>query len=240
MAFDWHRPSLFSIILTLVGLAFFLVLGFWQIDRAHQKERLFAAFAGAQSSPTLHLSEARHAARTAVRYPHIAVRGRYDTEHTYLLDNQFRDGHVGVIAYAVFEPADGSTPLLVARGFLARSGEAQSPHMPPLPDGDQDLHGLYTPPPGSGLRLGNALPDQHDWPKTTLYIDTGEIGRDIGRSPDTRILLLDPETDSGFVREWKPQVFPPARHYGYAMTWFSFALLSVGLFVGMHWRRRRT
>ena len=239
MAFVWHRPSLFSIILTLVGLAFFLTLGFWQIDRGQQKERLFAAFAGAQHAPAVHLSDARKITDDTLRYPHVEVRGRFDTRYAYLLDNQFRDGHVGMIAYALFEPVDGSTPLLVARGFTVRGDSAKQIQIPPVPAGEQNIHGLYTPPPGSGLRLGNALPDQHEWPKTTLYIDTGEIGQDIGRSLDTRILLLDPEPDSGFIRKWTPQVFPPARHYAYALTWFSFALLSVGLFIGLHWRRRR-
>lgn len=234
----WHSPSLFAIILALAGLAFFLTLGFWQIDRAHAKERLFAAFVDAQAAPAISLAEARRDMRDGRRYPHVAITGHYDAAHGYVLDNRFRDGRIGAIAYAVFVPTDGSTPLLVARGFLPRDRDQQLPRIPPPPAGEQQATGLYAPPPGSGLRLGNALPDQHVWPKITLYIDTAEIGADIGRTLDDRVLMLDPVVGSAFIREWQPQVFPPARHYGYAFTWFAFALLTIGLFVGMHWRRR--
>jgi cytochrome oxidase assembly protein ShyY1 len=234
----WHRPSWFAILLAAVGLAFFLGLGSWQIDRAHQKERLFAAFAGAKDAPAMSLADARRTPAAASRYPRVEVTGHYDATHGYLLDNRFHAGRIGVLAFAVFEPTDGSTPLLVARGWLGRDRDGQMPRVPPIPQGEQHLRGLYAPPPGSGLRLGNALPDQSAWPKVVLYVDPAEIGADIGRTLDDRVLLLDAEAPSAFVRDWRPQVFPPARHYGYAFTWFAFALLTVGLFVGLHWRRR--
>lgn len=239
VARTWQRPSWSAIALAGFGLVFFLALGFWQVGRAQQKERLFAAFAGARDAPLVSLAGAR-ASRTPDRHPHVAVRGHYDPVHGYVLENRFHAGRVGAIAFAVFEPTDGSMPLLVARGWLAADRDGRVPRIPPLPGGERQLQGLYAPPPGSGLRLGNALPDQAAWPKTTLYIDPAEIGADIGRSLDERVLLLDPDPSSGFVRDWRPRVFPPERHYGYAFTWFSFALLTVGLFVGLHWRRRDT
>jgi cytochrome oxidase assembly protein ShyY1 len=238
VARTWRRPSWAAVVLACAGLVFFLGLGCWQVDRAHQKERLFAAFAGAHDAPPIPLAEARRVHVADERHPHVGVTGHYDARHGYLLDNQFRGRRVGIVAYAPFLPADGSQPLLVARGWLAREPDGKMPRVPPVPRGEQYLRGLYAPPPGSGLRLGNALPNQPGWPKTVLYIDTGEVGADMGRTLDERILQLDPDASSAFVRDWRPQVFPPARHYGYAFTWFAFALLTVGLFVGMHWRRR--
>ena len=68
----------------------------------------------------------------------------------------------------------------------------------------------------------------------------GEIGADTGRRLDAKILLLAPEPGSGFVREWRPNVFPPERHRAYALTWFALAAVVVGVFIGMHWRKDST
>ena len=233
----WHRPRAFAVLLTLFGLAFFGALGFWQLDRAAQKERLFAAFAGAASQPPVTLEAARRM-QASPRYPLVSVRGHYDAAHTYYLVDRTHDGKVGTIAYAIFEPADGSTPLLVDRGFVADDAHGHAANIPPPPDGELELSALYAPTPGSGLRMGgNALPRQKTWPKESIYLDVGEIAADSGRSLDAKILKLAPDPTSGFVREWRPDVFPPERHRGYAFTWFTLAAIVAGVFVGMHWRK---
>ena len=228
---------MFAVLLTLFGVAAFVTLGTWQLDRAAQKERLFAAFAGAGSQTPVALDEARRT-RDSQRYPLVSVRGRYDPKHAYVLDDQTHDGKVGSVAYAIFEPADGSAPLLADRGFVARDARGQRPTIPPAPEGEQQILALYAPPPGSGLRLGgNALPRQSTWPKSSIYLDVGEIAADAGRSLDPKVLLLAPEQGSGFIREWRPDVFPPERHRGYAFTWFTLAAVVVIVFVTMHWRK---
>ena len=224
-------------LLTLFGLGFFSTLGFWQLDRAAEKERLFAAFADAAAQTPVTLEAARRM-ETTPRYPLVDVRGRYDTTHAYYLVDRTHDGKVGTIAYAIFEPADGSTPLLVDRGFVADDARGHSANIPPPPAGEQLLSALYAPPPGSGLRMGgNALPRQTTWPKESIYLDVSEIAADAGRPLDAKILLLAPDPASGFVREWRPDVFPPERHRGYAFTWFTLAAIVAGVFVGMHWRK---
>lgn len=228
---------MFAVLLTLFGLGFFGTLGFWQLDRAAQKERLFAAFAGAASQPPVTLEAARRM-EASPRYPLVSVRGRYDSAHTYYLVDRTHDGKVGTIAYAIFEPADASTPLLVDRGFVADDAHGHAVNIPPLPGGELELSALYAPAPGSGLRMGgNALPRQNNWPKESIYIDVSEIAADAGRSLDAKILLLAPDPASGFVREWRPDVFPPERHRGYAFTWLTLAAIVAGVFVGMHWRK---
>lgn len=233
----WHRPRVFAVVLTAFGVAVFATLGIWQVNRAAEKERLFAAFAGADTAPTVTLEAARHAVDSS-RFPRVTLRGHYDQEHSYVLVDQTHDGQVGSVAYAIFEPADGSSPLLANRGFVASKARGVDSDVPPVPDGELELSGIYAPPPGSGLHLGgNPLPRQKTWPKQSIYLDIGEIAADVGRNLDQKVLLLDPEQGSGFVREWRPNVFPPERHRAYAFTWFTLAAVVVIVFVGMHWRK---
>lgn len=237
MARRWHRPRWFAILLTLAGIAFFVRLGVWQVDRAHQKERLFAAFAGVAEQVPVSLDQARRE-RDSSRYPLVQVHGHYDSAHTYVLDNQQRDGHAGVMVFDVFEPSDGSTPLLANQGFLGRDARGERPPTPAPPAGAQTVLALYAPAPSSGLRMGgNALPAQMKWPKTSIYIDIDEIAGDLGRHLDPRVLLLMPTAGSAFVREWRPDVFPPERHFAYAFTWFTFAGVAIVMFVILHWRK---
>lgn len=242
MADRWHRPRAVAIVLTLAGVAAFVLLGSWQLRRAHEKEVLFAAWAHAEEQVPITLAQARRDAN-ATRWPLVEVDGTYDSAHAYVLDDQVRDGRAGVMLFEVFVPSAGGDALLVNRGFLSRGARGDSPQPPPIPQGTQRLRALYAPPPGSGIRLGgNALPRQGGWPKTTIYVDLGEIAADLGRKLDPRVLLqvsTDAE-DRGFVRSWKPEVFPPERHYGYAFTWFTFAAVVVITFAILHRRKRNT
>ena len=234
----WHSPSWFAWLLLAAGLALFLNLARWQLGRAAEKEQLLASFAAAAASATVDLA-GLPADLAAETYPHVRVRGRYVPERSYLLDEQTREGRVARMAIAVFEPAGGSGRLLVNRGwFEARPGMTPAP-LPPLPDGETVLTGIYAPPPGGGLRVGgNALAQQTTWPKLTLFLDLDAIRADLGGAAvRPRLLLLDPDAASGLVRAWTPAVMPPAKHRGYAFQWFSFALAAIVIFVVLHWRK---
>lgn len=233
----WRRPSLLAMALLVVGVAAFVWLGFWQLRRADEKQRLFDAFSLAESAAPVSLSEARRD-ETPQLYPRVSVSGRYDSPHVYLLDNQTREGRVGVIVWMLFQPSEGGPSLLVDRGFLVQTDAASKPAIPALADESATLTGLYAPPPGIGLRLGgDALPGQASWPKTTIRIDRDEIARDSGRTLDTRVLLLDADPASGFERHWTPEVMVPDKHRAYALQWFSFAIAALVIFVVLHRRR---
>ena len=226
-----------ALALLVSGLLAFTFLGYWQLDRAAEKRQLLEAYSSAAERPAMTLAQAREQAGSGT-FPRIEVMGRYDPMHTYLLDDQVRNGKQGRFAFAVFVPDDGALPLLVNRGFLAHRSDGSMSALPGLPDGSVTLEGLYGTAPGIGLRMGgNSLPRQASWPKASIYIDTVEIGEDLGRAIDTGVLLLDPEPDSIFLRQWTPQIIPPEKHLGYAFQWFCFALASLVIFIVLHWRR---
>jgi len=235
----WHAPGVPAVLLALVGIALFLALGSWQVRRAHEKEALFAAFEAAASQTPVPLERARGQAN-ATSWPLVEISGTFDADRAYVLDDQVRGGKAGILLFDVFSPGAGGVSLLVNRGFLARDARGALPVIPAPPSGVRTLRALYAPPPGSGLRMGgDALPRQANWPKTTIYLDVAEVSADLGRALDPRVLLETDNDDAaaGFVREWRPEVFPPARHYAYAFTWFAFCGVVLATFIGLHWKK---
>ncbi len=231
-----RRPSWFAVLLTLAGMALFVRLGVWQLDRAQQKEQWLRRFATASSAPARDFAEVAGTVR-GFHWPHVRVAGHFLLHRVYYLDDQTYHGMAGVQVYAPFKVSGHARLLLVDMGWLPRHG-GDSPaaiSMPPLPAGQVTLHGLYAPAPGVGFRMGgNALSRQSQWPKTTIYMDFRQVAADLGRPVYPRRLLPDAESDSPYVRVWKPTFMPPARHEGYAFQWFAFAAAALVIFVILH------
>ncbi|KRF01997.1 hypothetical protein ASG87_10895 [Frateuria sp. Soil773] len=237
----WRRPAWWAVLLTVAGALLFVRLGVWQLHRADEKEALLRRYAAAGSAPLRDFAEVA-VAPPADAFPRVRVRGQFLPGRAYLLDNPRHDRRGGMEVYAPLRVRDGQPLLLVDLGFLPGNGTDRTPDLPPLPVGAQDLHGLYLAPPGSGFEMGgNSLARQAHWPKTTIYLDLAELSADLGQPLYPRVLALDADPASIYVREHALDVsaMPPARHRAYAFQWFSFAVAAVAIFLILH-RRRRT
>lgn len=231
-----RRPSVFAVLLTIVGVAVFCALGVWQVRRAHYKEGVLARFHAAAHAPLVTLASATSNSHPGV-YPHVEVRGTLDGERAYFLDDQMRTGKLGVMVFVPFQPAGAGETLLVNLGFLQKPGldSTRMPELPPIPAGTVTLRGIYAPPPLPGLKLGgNPLTREARWPKVVTWIDTHQIAADLGRSVYPHVLLLDPDPHSAYIRLWTANVMPPARHFAYALQWFCFAIAAVVMFFVLH------
>jgi len=236
----WRRPAWWSVLLTVAGVALFARLGVWQLDRARWKETLQQRYAVAAVAPPIPF-ESVAAAPPAQAFPRVAVQGKYLADRVYLLDNPRHDALGGVQVFVPLALSGQSRLLLVDLGFLPGSGTGPAPSLPPLPANEVRLHGLYQPPPGSGLELGgNALASQTRWPKTTIYLDLDQVAQDLHRPLYPRVLSLYAEPASGYQRKhaFDFSSMPPARHRAYAFQWFSLALAVLAIFVVLHRKRR--
>ena len=227
-------------LLTVAAAALFVRLGLWQLDRAAYKESLVQRYAAsATASPVPFEQVAANPPAEAV--PRVAVRGRWLGDRAYLLDNPRHDARGGVEVYVPLALSGQRRLLLVDLGFLAGTGNEQAPQLPALPSGEVDLHGLYLPPPGVGLELGgDALAAQAHWPKTSIYLDLGQVAKDLDRPLYPRVLALDADPAAIYQREhpFDFSSMPPARHRAYAFQWFSFAVAVLAIFLVLHRKRR--
>ena len=235
----FRSPPWWAILLTAAAAVLFVRLGVWQLHRAAFKDDLLRRYAAAAVAPPQDFAAV--AARPPPdAYPRVRVRGRYLADRVYLLDNPKHDDRGGVEVYVPLRVPGADRLLLADLGFLSGNGTDQAPQLPPLPDGVQDLRGLYVPPPGRGFEMGgNALARQTAWPKKTIYLDLSQVAADLGAKLYPRVLSLDADPASIYVRVHTLDFgdMPPARHRAYAFQWFSFAIAVVVILLALNRRR---
>jgi surfeit locus 1 family protein len=237
-----RRPSWWSVLLTLAGMLVFVRLGIWQLDRAHYKDELLRRYAAAAAAPVQDFAVVAGNAVDDV-YPRVRVQGHYLVDRVYLLDNPKHDDMGGVEVFVPFQPDHQGKLLLIDLGFLPGNGTGKAPQLPPLPTEPQGLQGLYEPPPGKGFEMGgNALAQQTQWPKTSIYLDMDQVASDLHATLYPRVLALDADPAAIYVRVHTLDLssMPPARHRAYAFQWFTFAAVAIVMFVVLHRRKPRT
>lgn len=208
-------------------------MGWWQLDRAADKQALLDGIERASAAQLVPLAEL-DLQSGAARFRAASVRGEFLADRQVLLDNQTRDGKPGVRAYVPLRPANQAHALLVDRGWLPWPDRAQPPPMAAVPTGWQYLEGVLLDPPGAGLRLGAAVGDQ--WPLLVTRIDLDEIERHLGR-PLLDLVLEDRAAPR--AQSIRAQMLPPERHRGYALQWFGLSLTVLVIYCVLAWRALR-
>lgn len=223
--------------LALVVAGAFATLGFWQYGRAGEKQRWLDGYAAAMHAPPVTL-----AAALAGPPPDVPIRitGSVSFLHTpaLLLDNQQRQGRVGVRAYALAVAANRDAPLLVELGWMPMGADRALPQVG-IPAGPQTIEGVLLPWPGQGLRLAENPWEGKDSVLLT-YLDRDEIGRKTGIWPYHGVLQPDPALALGYARDagTLPNTLPPERHRGYAVQWWGLSVTVVVVYLILAWRRR--
>lgn len=227
-----------TLALAVAGL--FAHLGNWQGARGGEKQRRLDAVAGVLQARTPRpLALAADPSR-AQAYDWAQGRGRFAPDHVFLLDNQQRDGRVGVRAYGLFRPEQGAA-LLVDLGWLPLPGDRRLPTIA-IPAGALELRGLLAPPPSPGLDVGAPL-TRRDGAWLMLRVDTAAVAAAarLEAAPAPRVLRLDPALPIGYDRDLDllANTLTPERHRGYAVQWYGLAITVLVFASVLTYRSRR-
>jgi surfeit locus 1 family protein len=227
-----------SLVLVVALAAVFVRLGLWQWGRGVQREAQWAQFA--HGTDQLVELGARPASELPL-YQRVSVSGALDGAHQFLLDNRTFQGRAG---FEVLTPLERTAlpMLLVDRGWVPFGGvRAQLPDVTLETSGAVTLTGRLANLPSAGLASGRAAPAPGGlWPKITSYPSVEELAAALGAPVSSRILLLDPRSPYGYERDWQPPGLPPLRHFGYAVQWWSFAVLALIAWGVLHLNPRRS
>lgn len=214
-------------------------LGWWQLDRAAQKNRLQADWTTQRALPPLPLQElARTPEQAAAQLQRaVQLQGRWLAAHTVYLDNRQMNGRPGFYAVTPLALPDGSA-VLVQRGWLPRDLlERTRIAASPLPDGPVQVLGRIAPGPARlfefAASASGAIRQNLDLDsfarETALPLRPLAIVQEDGPAPPA----------DGLLRQWPMPAADVHKHYGYAFQWFALCALIIGLYVWFQLLRPR-
>lgn len=228
-------PRWYFTLLTALFLPVFISLGWWQWQRGEYRAAQWQAFAGTDV-PAVEVSAA--ALERLPRYTRVRVTGEFDTARQFLLDNLSHNGAPGYEVLSVLRLGDGSH-LLVNRGWVPFSGyREQLPDVALAAAGTLQLSGRLGGLPVAGVASGRQSPrGDGPWPRVTSFPTYENLQQTLGVTLLQPVLLLDAASGPGYLRDWHPPGISPDRHHAYAVQWWAFAVLLLGLFVGLNLKR---
>ena len=210
----------------LVVFIVLLLLGVWQLQRAHDKQDRIDRFQARLNAPAVQVS--REPMAKDLEYFPARARGQFESQNQILLDNQVRDGRVGYYVLTPFRILHSDTRILVNRGWIALGHSRASLPEVNVPVGERRISGRLYRPPADYFTLEKEPASLQN----TLWqnLDLAQFRAQAGYDLQPYVLRLDPELAGGYVRDWPVHLDSWAdRHRGYAVQWFGLALvLGVG------------
>ena len=225
------RPPLWATVGLVIGCVIFCAAGIWQLGRADEKRKLFAAFEQSTDGEILRDpvtdDDAEH-----YLYRRITLTGRYTPERQILLDNMVHKGQIG---YQVLTPLRiGASAVLVNRGWLPAPVDRNVIPDVAITDNIRTVTGRLNRLPRTGYALEPAaVQSDAPWPRRLLYPPVEEITEHLKIPVHDYQLLLDATEADGYTREWRPALMPPEKHLAYAIQWFMMAGTIVIIYVAL-------
>lgn len=217
------RPRLVPTLATIVLLPILVSLGFWQLDRADTKRARLERFEAGSQVIGLDTPSSVQQIGALEQFQRVRLSGRFDGDRQFLLDNMTDGGAAGYHVLTPFRTTGSDSVVLVDRGWLRKDFGATE--LPDIDVGDDDrfIIGRVSRLPRPGLELEAAAAPVGNWPVIVQFPDSSAISVLLGEEILDPLLLLSPEADDGFVREWRPDSVSVDRHMGYALQWFAMA-----------------
>lgn len=212
---------------TVAVMMITVYLGLWQLSRYQEKMIL-------QQAPN----------------PMTEIQGYFVEDHSLLLDNQLYKGQVGYEVYSLFKPTNNEPYILVNRGWIkekeilnkldASFVDSRHPWRQSTKAGIQKIitiTGKLKDP----LKLLLLKPENYTNNKNQVVqqINIPKLAQawNISILPQA-LELISPSPYHFQIREPSP-AFPPSRHLGYALQWFSLALLAFIYFLIFNLKRNK-
>ena len=220
------RRIVLFLVLCACAAAVCVRLGFWQLSRLAQRRARNSQVSGRLAEPVAELTQL--APDSSSRLRGVQVTGAPDFDHELVLAARSFQGSPGVHLLTPVRISGRDTAILVNRGWVyapdgARVDLARWREHGSSFTGYAEL--LPTMPDGSG---GGAPPDTS---RILRRLDYAAVARALPY-PVSRLYLVATATDSSIpantrVARLPAPVLDEGPHLGYAIQWFSFAIIAV-------------
>lgn len=222
-------PPRWLIILLIIFLPILLGLAYWQLQRGLYKQSMLDAYTVSQTT----LDFLGNPSLPMAPYQPIRMKGHFQTQYQFLLDNQMHEGRAGFHILVPFALESNGEWVLVNLGWLPRHAKRlELPAIPTIPPTLETITGRSYFPSEKHLLLGTHLEKITATETIIQTIDFPKLEAFLHHPLLPLVMLADPTPNSGFIRDWQPaKTLPPEKHYGYALQWLLLAITLVILSV---------
>jgi len=229
------RVKLWPTVAATLVIIILLMLGNWQLSRAHEKEVRQERLDRLSQQPVISLPT------TPIRledyqFRQIEVHGTYVPSHTIYLDNKI---YRGVVGYQIITPVKlgaSSMHVLINRGWIAAGRDRNQLPKVPTPSGEVIVSGIANSPTQRTLELSAETVSGQVW--ENLHLD--RYREATGLTLQTLVILQQDDVKDGLIRQWSRPDSGAARNLGYAFQWFSMALAVLILYLVLSVKRDRS
>ncbi len=229
------RPRWFTTLVTALLIAVMIKLGFWQYNKAEQKQSLQATYDARAHQPAIPVPQSITNLEDW-RYRRLQSDGKYLTDYQILLDNQIEDEQAGYHVITPFKTEAGAT-VLVDRGWIPVGNRNQLPTVV-TPSTTTRVSGFSWIPSPKFFEL--AAPEEgQSWQPVWQNMDMVRYAKRVPFKVLPFVIRLDANSSAdGFVRNW---VMPAERiemHIGYAYQWWGFSVALFATWIVVNLRRK--
>ena len=227
------KPALVPTLVVLILLPILVRLGFWQIDRAAEKEEIQTLFEQRAQLPSVQLNRTNKELgdTEGLKYRRTSITGIYDSAHHVLLDNKVYNQVAGYHVLTPIKIANTTKAVLVNRGWVPGGLDRRVLPKIESPEASIEINGVISIPSSKVFTLSEYNRAGEAWPAVYQWIDFKDIQKATGLDLLPMIILLDPDDVHGFVRNWTKVDLKPEKNISYAVQWFTLALALVVIYI---------
>lgn len=225
------------ILITVALFSLLVKLGFWQLSRAEQKTQWQQTLSQRQQANILSFSELLELYKqnqtvddefSSLSGYQLTVTATPVSSQILLLDNQVYQGQVGYLAFQLLQVSEHSPWLLLELGFvIADKNRQQLPAITPLAIEPIELTGrIYQ---KQLNRVSDDLMPEQGNPLRFQNLNAEQMSKLFEHPILATVLQPYDLPHLALPHPWKPIPLSAQKHQGYALQWFTMALVFLGL-----------
>lgn len=219
-----RRGFVATVIFGVIGLVILIGLGAWQLQRLEWKRGVLADINAAMAVDPVPLGDLQPSDETA--FTSVVMEGRIGAVELYVLVSS-RDYGAGYRVIAPFETTEGRSVLL-DRGYVTLDGRA---NFRPVREDVQVIGTLHIPD-----DRNSATPENDIEGNIWFARDVDQMAPILGTEPV--LVVARSDTGQGVLPMPVDPAAIPNNHLSYAIQWFLFAAVWVGMTSALLWRMR--
>ena len=203
----------------LAGVAFTVMLGFWQLGRADFKQALQSRINDYAKEPPISMGSV-DLKLEEVLLRGVEARGHFDSRQVVFVDNRVYQHQPGYYVMMPLRIAGTNKFVLVNRGWTSAGAERNHAPSVKTPAGEVVVRGIATPPSEHFIELSSKVAEGNIWQNMVL-----ERYRQATHLDMQPIIIQQTEAafHDGLIRDWPPVDLKRNTHLAYAVQWFALA-----------------